>query len=324
MLLLEAEGAQNVTLEDVPRVFQERDYRMLLVECCANQHVRAFWDKTVNAITHDEIEPPNVAPYITSKFEPLLGSRAIRTIIGRHTTTLDFGALMDGEQAVLISLAKGMLGTNEARVLGLLLLQQIQIACMGRARQPRATRRPVTLYVDEAHSFIGGALMELLAEARKFRLSLVLATQTMAQLYGRTSRALPQIVLGNVANLLVLRVGVQDAELFEPWFRPAVNAEDLIGLPDFTCCARILEGGRVELWRHLLFEPDQITKNWPATRTGRNKPGRPGPLYAVHSGTCVNFSTAVRSFRGWTEVPDPGNGARSIGFAKIMAQSLQR
>ena len=244
MLLLDAEGTTTATLADVPRVFQDADYRHLLVECCPNQHVRNFWKKTAERVTYNEIELENIAPYIIAKFEPFLGSRAIRSIVGQPNTTLNFGAFMDEGHTVLISLAKGTLGTNESRVLGLLLLQQIQIACMGRARMPKTKRRPVTLYVDEAQSFIGGALTELLAEARKFALSLVLANQNLAQLSGRTSRALIDAVLGNVANLLTLRVGVRDAELLEPWFRPHLIVDDLVGMPDFTAAARILEGHR--------------------------------------------------------------------------------
>ena len=77
---------------------------------------------------------------------------------------------MDEGYVILISLAKGLLGANQARVLGLLLLQQILIACMGRVRTPQAARRPTTLYVDKSQSFIGGALTELITEGRKFEL----------------------------------------------------------------------------------------------------------------------------------------------------------
>jgi Type IV secretion-system coupling protein DNA-binding domain len=90
----------------------------------------------------------------------------------------------------------------------------------------------------------GGALTELLAESRKYGLSLVLANQNIAQLSGRTSKTLVDAVVGNVANLLVLRVGVKDAELLEPWFRPHITWNDLVGMPDFTAAVRILDGNR--------------------------------------------------------------------------------
>src|SRR5712691_8715524 len=73
----------------------------------------------------------------------------------------------------------------------------------------------------------------MLAEARKLRLHLVLATQTLAQLSGRTSRRLVDVLLGNVANLITLRVGVRDAEILAPWFKLAFTIDDLVGLPDF-------------------------------------------------------------------------------------------
>ena len=242
MLLLEAKGPVIPTLADVPRVFQDDTFRGQLIQRCSSRHVKDFWKKTAERVTHDEIELPNVAPYVISKFEPFLGSRAIRTVVGQALTTLDFGHFMDEGHAVLISLAKGALGTNEARVLGLLLLQQIQVACLCRIRRSKSERRPATLYVDEAQSFIGGSLSELITEARKFGLSVVLANQTMAQLSGRTSRALIDVILNNVANLFALRVGIRDAELLAPCFRPHVTADDLIDLPNFRAAGRILQG----------------------------------------------------------------------------------
>lgn len=242
MLLLEAEGPSTATIIDVPRVFQDDKYCRLLVDCCPNRHVKDFWNEAADNVTHDEIALRNIAPYIISKFEPFTGSRAIRTIVGQQTTTLDFASFMDQGRVVLISLAKGALGSNEARVLGLLLLQQLQIACLARARKPKEERRPATLYIDEAQSFIGGALTEMLAEARKFGLSLVLANQTVAQLSSRTSRALIDVLLGNVANVLALRVGIRDAEILSPWFRSHMTVDDLVGMPDFSAAGRLLNG----------------------------------------------------------------------------------
>jgi hypothetical protein len=244
MLVLESEDATVATLADVPRVFQDSSYRRFLVEHCPNQYVKDFWNKTAERVTEREIEIENVAPYVTSKFEPFLGSRAIRTIVGQQLTTLDFGAFMNNGHAVLISLPKGELGTNESRVLGLLLLQQIQIACMSRVRIPRSERRPVTLYVDEAQSFIGGAFTELLAESGKFGLRIVAASQTLSMLSSRTSQSLLDLVLSNVANVLALRVGVRDAELFAPWFRPHIAIDELIAMPNFRAAGRIMEGAQ--------------------------------------------------------------------------------
>lgn len=85
-------------------------------------------------------------------------------------------------------------------------------------------------------------MTELITEARKFGLSIVLANQTMAQLSGRTSRALIDVILNNVANLFALRVGIRDAELLAPCFRPYVIADDLIDLPNFRAAGRILQG----------------------------------------------------------------------------------
>jgi DNA helicase HerA-like ATPase len=101
----------------------------------------------------------------------------------------------------------------------------------------------VTLYIDEAQSFVGGALTELMAESRKFAVSIVLASQTLGQLAGRTSRALFDVVLSNVGNLFALRLGIRDAELLAPWFRPYVTIDDLVAMRNFRGVARMLQDG---------------------------------------------------------------------------------
>src|SRR5262249_17530255 len=109
-LLLSGRGASTPTIADVPRIFQDDAFRRRLVESCQSNHVRNFWNNTAERVKHDEIELPNVAPYVISKFEPFLGSRAIRAIVSQPKTTLDFGSFIDQGKAVLISLAKGLLG----------------------------------------------------------------------------------------------------------------------------------------------------------------------------------------------------------------------
>jgi Helicase HerA, central domain len=250
-LLLSAPLASTPTIADVPRIFQDDAYRRSLLQVCQREQIRDFWTKTAERVTHDEIELPNVAPYIISKFEPLLGSGPIRAIVSQPKTTLNFKSFMDEGYAVLISLAKGILGANEARALGLFLFQQIFIACMSRVRTPQADRRPATLYVDEAQSFIGGALTELITEARKFGLSIVLASQTLGLLHGRTSKALIDVVLNNVAILVAFRLGIRDAELLAPWFHPHITIDDLIALPNFRAAGRMLQDG-APLTSHLI------------------------------------------------------------------------
>jgi hypothetical protein len=113
---------------------------------------------------------------------------------------------------------------------------------------PERKRRPFYLYVDEAHNFVTDTLTQLLAEARKFGLSLTLASQNLMQLAaGGDQNTMLEAVLGNVGTLILFRMGPFDADRLVAHVRPHLDVSDLMYMPDYTAAAKLLSAGRPSL-----------------------------------------------------------------------------
>jgi hypothetical protein len=146
---------------------------------------------------------------------------------------------MDERRILLVNLSKGKIGEDGSTLLGSLLVTGIQLAAMSRANVPERDRGDFHLYVDEFHQFATESFATILSEARKFRLSLTVATQYLAQMDEATAAA----VFGNVGSLLVFQVGATDAEALADQLGGGVTPQDLLALPRFTACARLLIDG---------------------------------------------------------------------------------
>ena len=129
-------------------------------------------------------------------------------MLSAKKTTIDFRKIMDEEKTILINLAKGVLRTNSF-LLGALFVAKIQMAAMSRVDLRPSERTPFYFYVDEFQNYATLSFAEIMSEARKYGLSLILAHQSLVQL----DQQLRDIILGNAKNFVVYRCDRQDAEL---------------------------------------------------------------------------------------------------------------
>lgn len=152
---------------------------------------------------------------------------------------------MDERRIVLVNLAKGHLGALDCRLLGMLVLGKLFSAALQRTEAPQSHRPPFYLYVDEAHNFTTDTVGDMMAEARKFGLHLILANQNLSQLTveGQNETVLDAL-LGNVGTLLLFRLGVVDSDRMARYTKPELEAQDLQNLPDFQAAARLLVRGQ--------------------------------------------------------------------------------
>src|SRR5262249_46939807 len=163
---------------------------------------------------------------ILNKLGAVLASGPVRAIVTKTKPRLDARRLLDRSAIVIASLPKGRLGEDGTLVLGGLLLGAFQQAALGRVDLASSARSPFFLVVDEVGSFATRPLLELVAEARKFAVGLVLATQSLAVLEEPVRAAL----LGNVGTLVSFRLGADDAEIVEREFVHEFRAEHLMRL----------------------------------------------------------------------------------------------
>jgi hypothetical protein len=164
---------------------------------------------------------------LLNRLDELLATESIRNILGQSTNTFKFREFMDSRKIVLMKISKGVLGSENATLLGTLLIWKIYEAAMSRADMPADDRQDFSLYVDEFQNFATESFSEILSESRKYKLSLTFANQYLGQL----PSAIRKTVFGNVANILSFRVGADDAGAVAKEFRPAFGDEDLLNLP---------------------------------------------------------------------------------------------
>lgn len=240
-LLMDA-GGPDATLLDLERVFGDGPYRRGLIGNCSDPSVVSFW-KNIAQRAGGEASLENIAPYITSKLSQLAGNPLMRPIVCTPRTTLDLPRALAEGRTVLINLAKGLVGSTDAGILGGIITIRLFAAAMERARLPATARRFTRVILDEFQTYgTVGILAEAMAEVRKYGLSIVLANQSVAQIDGRAGDV-AQAILGNAGNLISFRVGPKDAAMLAEWLGPEVSAETLLRLPNHMCVARLLRDG---------------------------------------------------------------------------------
>ena len=193
-------------LLSVMRLLGETAYREQVVPLIRDPIVRSFWLHEF-ASWSDNYRTEAVAA-IQNKLRPFLTSTNIRAIVSQPGRSLDLRHVMDKGRVLIVNLSKGRLGEDNSTLLGALLVTSIQQAAMTRADVPEFERRDFSLYVDEFQNFTTGSFASVLSEARKYRLSLVVAHQYLTQLDESTANA----VFGNVGSIVAFQVGNNDAQ----------------------------------------------------------------------------------------------------------------
>jgi len=154
-------------------------------------------------------------------------------ILGQDESALNFEEIMNQGKILLVKLGKGRFGSSVSALLANQLVAHFKHAAMRRGEIPPDQRRDFFLYVDECH-YLASNFTDLLSEARKYRMGLVLATQYATQLKGEHPRNdLLSAIWGNVGCLTVFRLGQEDARLLSQSLYPYFNAMDIIGLPNW-------------------------------------------------------------------------------------------
>ncbi len=230
------------TLIDVPRLFVDDAFMKYKTSKVKNPVVRSFWEHEY-ANTGDR-EKQEMIPYFSSKFGPFITNTTIRNIIGQPRSAFNVRKLMDERKALMVNLSKGKIGDLNAQLLGLIFVSKINMAAMSRADIPEHERKDFFLYVDEFQNFATDTFGEILSEARKYRLALIMAHQFIAQIggSGKTQNGKPSIkdaVFGNAGTIMSFKVGAEDAEYLEKEYAPVLSQQDIIGIANYTTYCKL-------------------------------------------------------------------------------------
>ena len=229
------------TLIDVPRLFVDDAFMKYKTSKIKNPVVKAFWDHEY-ANTGDR-EKQEMIPYFSSKFGPFITNTTIRNIIGQPKSAFNIRQLMDQQKVLMVNLSKGKIGDLNAQLLGLIFVSKINMAAMSRADMPEADRKDFFLYVDEFQNFATDTFGEILSEARKYKLALIMAHQFIAQIGGAKGNtgkpSIKDAVFGNAGTIMSFKVGADDAEYLEKEYAPVLSQQDIIGIANFTTYCKL-------------------------------------------------------------------------------------
>src|SRR5680860_570142 len=225
------------TLLGVVRMLSDKNYRKRVVSNIKDPVVKAFWEKEFSGYA-DKFASEAVSP-IQNKVGQFLSSSLMRNIIGQSESAIDIRDIMDNGKILIMNLAKGRIGEDNSALLGAMMITKIQLAAMSRVDLPENERRDFYLYIDEFQNFSTDSFANILSEARKYRLNLVLAHQYIAQLSEKVEPA----VFGNVGTMIVFRVGAADAEELVKEFTPTFTEEDLVNLPKYEMYLKLMIDG---------------------------------------------------------------------------------
>ncbi|MDO8482005.1 MAG: TraM recognition domain-containing protein [bacterium] len=235
--LVVEDPATGSTFVEIPRVFADKEFRDLKIAHCNNPIIVQFWRKIAEAAQGDP-SLENVAPYITSKFDVFLTNDIIRPIVAQEHSSFDFREIMDKKKIFLANLSKGRLGDRNTALLGLVLVSKFLQAAFSRV-DTRGDLPVFYLYIDEFQNFATPSIGTILSEARKYKLSLIIAHQFIAQL----EEKIRDSVIGNVGTKAAFRVGTTDAEFLAKQFEPGFTAPDLENLPNRNAVLSLLVNG---------------------------------------------------------------------------------
>ena len=237
-LLVMEDPASGSTMLDIARVLSNADFRNLKLSRSNNPIVNQFWQEIATKAGGDA-SLENIVPYITNKFDDFTANDFMRPIIGQQNSSFNFRNIMDTKKILLVNLSKGRLGERNANLLGLILVGKLFMAALSRADSPGKDFPPFYLYIDEFQNITTDSIPAILSEARKYKLSLTVAHQFLAQIDEKIRDA----VFGNVGSMAVFRVGQEDGEFFAKQFAPVVNALDFVNIENYNAYVRMLAEG---------------------------------------------------------------------------------
>ncbi len=215
------------TLLDVNRMLSNKIFRNKVIKNITDPMVRSYWTEEYAGYT--ERFAAEMIPAIQNKVGQFTSNPLIRNIIGQPESSFNLREMMDDKKIFIANLSKGQMGEINASLIGSLLTTKIYLSAMSRAdegAQKMSKLPPFYFYVDEFQSVANDSFADILSEARKYKLALIIAHQYVAQM----EEGVRDAVFGNVGTTIVFRVGPFDAEVLETIFKPKFYADDLVSL----------------------------------------------------------------------------------------------
>ncbi|MFA5163337.1 MAG: type IV secretory system conjugative DNA transfer family protein [Patescibacteria group bacterium] len=262
LLLIMSDPESGSTLMEVPKVLADENFRKMKLSKCKDVTVVDFWRKEAEK-AGGEAALANIVPYITSKLTSFISNDMMRPIIGQQKSSFNVRDLMDKQKILLVNLPKGVVGEMNAYLLGMIIVGKILMAALSRTDLSKEARKDFYLYIDEFQNFTTNSICQILSEARKYALNLIMAHQYIGQLSKNNNTEIKDAVFGNVGTMIAFKIGVEDAEFIVKEFSPVFNEFDLINVDKGTAYIKLLVDNSA-------LRPFSLKTIWPLLGTKRD------------------------------------------------------
>ena len=229
----------DATLLDIQPLLTDRDAREEALAYVKDKHILSFWSNEYEKYS-PKMRAEVISP-ILNKTGLFITCTPLKRIVGQKTNRFRLQQVLDTGRILIVNLSKGQIGEEASSLLGAMLINSIQLAALHRANQAEHTRKPFYLYIDECHSFVTLAFTGILAEARKYGLSLFLTHQYITQFDERVQA----VIFGNVGTLICFRVGATDATFLTKEFYPVFTEDDFMHLPRYAMYLKLMIDGTI-------------------------------------------------------------------------------
>jgi hypothetical protein len=231
----------ETTLPDVVRILTDKKFRSKIVGSLEDQVLKQFWTGEFETMG-ERLRAEAVSP-ILNKVGQFIASPLIRNVLDSPDSSFSIEQVMNEGKILIANLSQGKLGEDNSSLLGAMLITRIQLASMSRVNVPEEQRKDFYLYVDEFQNFATTSFIKILSEARKYRLSLTLANQYIAQIPEDVQKA----IFGNAGSLITFTIGANDANVMHHEFAAKYKQEDLVSLGQFQTIVKLAIDGQTSL-----------------------------------------------------------------------------
>ncbi len=245
-LTLMEDEEEGGAITDLVRLFTDDEWQKYKVAKVKNPIVKSFWENQMAKT--GQREKQEMIPYFAAKFGQFVTNTLIRNIVGQTKSSFDVAECMNSNKIILMNLSKGLIGDINSTLLGMIVVNKIQVAAMRRQRMEKEARKDFFLYIDEFQNFVTPSIESILSEARKYRLGLILAHQYIDQLEKESKLAgsvsLKGAIFGNVGTMMMYKIGPQDAEVAVKEMAPVFSEQDLVNMDAFKGAMKLCVNGQ--------------------------------------------------------------------------------
>ncbi|MFA5358469.1 MAG: DUF87 domain-containing protein [Patescibacteria group bacterium] len=215
---------EESSIVGMQKMLTNRKFRQKVIPQIKDSVVKHFWANEFSSWS-EKFDNEAILPLV-NKLGQFLSNELVRNIVVQPKNTINFDDIMNNEKILLIELSRGLLGEENANLLGAMIITKIYQTAMSRARVSESERNDFYLYIDEFQNFATETFENILSEARKYRLCLTVSHQFLSQVPKDVKGA----VFGNVGSLISFRVGADDGDFISKEFYPVFNVHDFINL----------------------------------------------------------------------------------------------